>query len=118
MTRYRIRAILLLFLVLRLTACYTWQAIATATPAQLIELEQPDYVRVTMEGGVQVELERPVVDGDELVAPGDRSVSLEDVLLLEFRELSLIRSGLLGWGIAGALLSLYHLATCGQELAC
>ena len=86
MTRYRIRAVLLLFLVLHLTACYTWQGIATTSPAQLIEATQPDRVRVTMRGGTQVELERPVVDGDELVAPGDRSVSLEDVLMLEFRE--------------------------------
>ena len=82
----RYRAVLLLFLVLHLTACYTWQGVATTSPGQLIEATQPDRVRVTMRGGTQVELERPVVDGDELVAPGDRSVSLEDVLMLEFRE--------------------------------
>ena len=33
MTRYRLRAVLLLFLVLNLTACYTWQGVATTSPA-------------------------------------------------------------------------------------
>ena len=49
MTRYRYRAVLLLFLVLNLTACATWQAV-TPTPmsvAQLIEEDRPERVRVT-----------------------------------------------------------------------
>ena len=93
----RPRAVLLLFLVLHLTACSTWQGIATTSPAAVIEATQPDRVRVTMPGGIQMELERPVVDGDQLVAPGDRSVSLEDVLMLEVKKFSMGRTiGLLG----------------------
>ena len=67
MTRHRLRAVLLLFLLLNLTACVTWQDIATPSQAQFIEIEQPDRVRVTMQDRTQMELERPVVDGDELV---------------------------------------------------
>ena len=51
MTRCRPRAVLLLFLVLTLTACAThsWQAVSldVINPAQLIEGDQPDRVRVT-----------------------------------------------------------------------
>ena len=77
MTRHRLRAVLMLFLVLHLAACVTWQDIATPSQAQFIEIEQPDRVRVTMQDGTQMELDRPVVDGDELVAAGG-SVSLAD----------------------------------------
>jgi len=82
MTRYRTRAVLMLFLVLHLAACVTWQAVSldAVSPAQLIEEDQPDRVRVTMQDRTQMELERPVVDGDELVAPGV-SMPLEDILL-------------------------------------
>ena len=49
MTRYRARAVLLLFLLLHLTACQTWQSVSLDAigPAQLIEEDQPDRVRVT-----------------------------------------------------------------------
>ena len=69
MTRYRSRAALLLFLVLNLTACQTWQSVSldATSPAQVIEEDQPDRVRVTMQDRTQMELERPVVDGDEVV---------------------------------------------------
>ena len=79
MTRHRLRAVLMLFLVLHLAACVTWQAVSldAISPAQLIEEDQPDRVRVTMQDRTQMELERPVVDGDELVAAGG-SVSLAD----------------------------------------
>jgi len=99
----RYRAVLLLFLGLHLTACSTWQGIATTSPAAVIEATRPDRVRVTMPGGIQMELERPVVDGDQLVAPGDRSVSLEDVLMLEVKKFSMGRTLLLVLGGFGAL---------------
>ena len=68
MTRYRARVVLLLFLVLYPTACATsWQSVATPSPAQFIEAEQPDRVRVTVSNGTKVELEEPLVEGDELV---------------------------------------------------
>ena len=92
MTRYRPRAVLLLFLLLHLTACQTWHSVSldAISPAQLIEEDQPDRVRVTMQDRTQMELERPVVDGDELVAPGV-SMPLEDILSLEVRGIILIQ---------------------------
>ena len=84
MTRYRARAVLLLFLLLHLTACQTWQAV-TPTPmsvAQLIEEDRPERVRVLLRGGNELELKNPSVEGDELVAPGV-SMPLADILRLE-----------------------------------
>ena len=103
MTRYRRRAVLLLFLLLNLTACSTWQsvsldAISPAQLAQLIEEDQPDRVRVLMRGGYQLELENPSVEGDELVAPGV-SMPLADVLRLEVQASSRGRTAL--WVFAG-----------------
>ena len=45
-----------------------------------------------------MELDNPSVEGDELVAVGDRSVSLEDVLVLEVRGFSMDRTILLVLG--------------------
>ncbi|SVE47525.1 uncharacterized protein METZ01_LOCUS500379 [marine metagenome] len=112
MTRHRLRAVLLLFLLLNLTACVTWQDIATPSQAQFIEIEQPDRVRVTMQDRTQMELERPVVDGDELVAAGG-SVSLADVRLLEIGKISLVRSGLAGFGIFVGGIILIQFVECG-----
>ena len=103
MTRYRYRAVLLLFLLLNLTACQTWQsvsldAISPAQLAQLIEEDQPDRVRVLMRGGYQSELENPSVEGDELVAPGV-SMPLADILRLEVLASSRGRTA--GWVVAG-----------------
>jgi hypothetical protein len=86
MTRYRARAVLLLFGVLYLTACSSWQSIGPVSPSRLIELDQPERVRVYMRSGGQVDLERPAVDGDELVAPGNFSMPLADVLVLEVQR--------------------------------
>ena len=91
MTRYRPRAVLLLFLVLNLTACSSWQNIGPVSPGRFIELDQPERVRVYMRGGDQVELERPAVDGDELVVPGV-SMPLADILRLEVRRISVDRT--------------------------
>jgi hypothetical protein len=103
MTRYRPRAVLLLFLLLHLTACHTWQPVATPSPSQFIEAEQPDRVRVTTEDVTELELENPLVEGDELVAPGV-SMPLADILLLEVREFSMDRTVLLAVGVAAGVL--------------
>ena len=104
MTRHRSRAVLLLLLVLNLTACSTWQSVGPVSPSQFIEAEQPDRVRVTTQGESQVELENPSVEGDELVAPGDRSVPLGDIIMLEVREFSMDRTALLLVGVAAGVL--------------
>ena len=99
MTRYRLRAVLLLFLMLHLTACYTWQGVGTTSPAGLIEATQPDRVRVLTPGGVQVELENPSVEGDQLMGADGASLPLADVLMLETREFSIERTLLLAIAI-------------------
>ena len=109
----RYRAVLLLFLVLHLTACSTWQGIATTSPAAVIDATRPDRVRVTMQDRTQMELERPVVDGDELVAVGG-SVSLADVRLLEIGKISSGRSIGAGFGLFTAIMLVYW-AACGVE---
>ena len=103
MTRYRPRAVLLLFLVLHLTACMSWQSAATPSPSQFIEAEQPDRVRVTTQDGTQVELENPSVEGDELVASGGFSMPSADVVILESRKFSMDRTVLL---VLGGVLAL------------
>ena len=103
MTRYRLRAVLLLFLVLHLTACMSWQSAATPSPSQFIEAEQPDRVRVTTQDGTQVELENPSVEGDELVASGGFSMPSADVVILESRKFSMDRTVLL---VLGGVLAL------------
>ena len=58
MTRYRARAVLLLFLVLNLTACTSWQSVSldAISPAQLIEEDRPERVRVTTEDVTEFQL--------------------------------------------------------------
>ena len=112
MTRYRARAVLLLFLLLNLTACSSWQNIGPVSPGRFIELDQPDRVRVTMQDRTQMELERPVVDGDELVVPGV-SMPLEDIFSLEVRGISIIRSALAGFGIFVGGIILIQFVECG-----
>ena len=105
MTRYRARAVLLLFGVLHLTACQTWQSVSLGaiSPAQVIEAEQPERVRVYMRGGGQVELESPSVEGDALVAP-NVSMPLADIIGLEVREFSMDRTMILLGGVAAGVL--------------
>ena len=67
MTRYRIRAVLLLFLVLHLTACKTTQSLAIPIPIESIEGTQLELVLVSRLDGTQVQVENPSVEGDELV---------------------------------------------------
>ena len=117
-TRYRYRAVLLLFLVLNLTACYTYQVVATSSPAREIEATRPDRVRVVVPAGIQMELERPVVDGDQLVGTSVEnervggainqtfvptvSVPVADILMLEVKKFSMGRTiGLFGLVFVG-----------------
>ena len=98
MIRYRARAVLPLFLLLNLTACQTWQSVSLGaiSPAQLIEEDQPDRVRVT--GGRELEREvvSPSVEDNQLVGAGGFSIPLEDILRLEVRGFSVGRTLLLG----------------------
>ena len=123
MTRYRPSAVMLLFVMLYLTACQTWQSVSldAISPAQLIEEDQPDRVRVSGVGVLDLELERPAVDGDQLVAPGGFSMPLADVLRLEVRELHILRSlgaGYLGGLAVAGLALVIEIIRCGDQWAC
>ena len=121
MTRYSPRAVLLLFLLLNLTACQTWQSVSLGaiSPAQLIEEDQPDRVRVTGGGVIDLEVVSPSVEGDQLVGAGDIAVPLEDILLLEVRETSILRSIGFGWLVAAvAGLAIQGVACLGSPEDC
>jgi hypothetical protein len=123
MTRYRARAVLLFFLLLNLTACQTWQSVSldAISPAQLIEEDQPDRVRVSGVDVLDLELERPAVDGDQLVAPGGFSMPLADILRLEVRGLHILRSlgaGYLGGLAVVGLVMVIDIVRCGDQWAC
>ena len=102
MTRYRARAVLLLFLVLNLTTCTSWQSVSldAISPAQLIEEDRPDRVRVTGGDLIERELVSPSVEGDQLVGAGGFSMPLEGVLRLEIHGFSLGRTVLVLLGTA------------------
>ena len=112
MCRIRCRAVLLLFLLLHLTACQTWQSVSldAISPAQLIEEDQPDRVRVTGGGVIDLEVVSPSVEGDQLVGAEDVAVPLEDILRLEVRGLHILRTigvvplAMLGGVLLGMLL--------------
>ena len=97
MMRYRLRAVLMLFLVLNLTACQAWHSVSldAISPAQLIEEDQPDRVRVTGGRVLEREVVAPSVEGDQLVGAGDFSMPLSDIFGLEVRGISWGRTLLL-----------------------
>ena len=95
MRPYRFRAVFLLFLVLNLTACQSWQSISLEDSIRLVELSEEDRVRVTGRGIVKGEVVEPSVEGDQLVGAGDFSMPLEDITEIEFRRISAGRTILL-----------------------
>ena len=97
MTRYHLRAVLLLFLVLNVTACTSWHSVSldVISPAELIEEDRPDRVRVTGGNVLEREVVAPSVEGDQLVGAGDFSMPLSDILSLEVRGISWGRTVLL-----------------------
>ena len=118
MTRYRLRAVLLLFLVLNVTACTSWHSVSldVISPAELIEEDQPDRVRVTGARVLEREVVLPLVEGDQLVGAGGFSMPLADILGLEVHGFSLGRTVLIGLGGVVALpviLAISLVAGCG-----
>ena len=118
MTRYRLRAVLLLFLVLNVAACTSWHSVSldVISPAELIEEDQPDRVRVTGARVLEREVVAPSIEGDQLVGAGDFSMPLAVILGLEVHGFSLGRTVLIGLGGVVALpviLAISLVAGCG-----
>ena len=114
MTRYSLRAVLLLFGVLYLTACATssWQAVSldAISPAQLIEEDRPPILRVTTSEVNELELIAPRVEGDDLVAANGFSVALADILRLEVEGTDLDQTVLKTLGLGAGVVVLGTLA--------
>ena len=102
MARYRLRAALMLFLVLNLTACQAWHSVSldVISPAQLIEEDRPDRVRVTGGEVLEREVVAPSVEGDQLVGVDGVSMPLADILRLEVHGFSAGRTVLVVLGTA------------------
>ena len=98
---------LLLLLLINLTACQTWQSVSlgTLTPAEFVEEDRPDRVRVTGPDVLGQEVAMPTVTGDQLVGfsmPLEDiweiqgfSMPLEDIYEIEVRKLNLVGTVLL-----------------------
>ena len=112
MTCYRIRGVLLLFLLLNLTACSSaiesWRGLPSPpSVAEHIVAEQPERVRLTMQDGSQLDIEDPFVSGDQLMGQlwrtlevnrligntNDISVPLADIVQLEVRRVNHLATG-------------------------
>ena len=88
---------LLLLLLINLTACQTWQSVSlgTLTPAEFVEEDRPDRVRVTGPDVLGQEVAMPTVAGDQLVGLQGFSMPLEDIYEIEVRKLNLMGTVLL-----------------------
>ena len=88
---------LLLLLLINLTACQTWQSVSlgTLTPAEFVEEDRPDRVRVTGSDVLGQEVAMPTVTGDQLVGLQGFSMPLEDIYEIEVRKLNLMGTVLL-----------------------
>ncbi len=107
------RASLLLLLLINLTACQTWQSVSfgTLTPAEFVEEDRPDRVRVTGPGVLGQEVAMPTVTGDQLVGLNGFSMPLEDIYEIEVREFNPMGTALLAIG-AIPVLVLAGMLTC------
>lgn len=77
-----------------MTACKSRQSV-TVSPQQVIEAEQPDHVRVTVQDGTDSVLEEPLAEGDELVGTVEEAsvrVPFRDILRVEARRVSAVRT--------------------------
>jgi len=115
--RYQIRTVLMLFLVLNVTACQAWHSVSldAISPAQLIEEDRPNRVRVTGGEVLEREVVAPSVEGDQLMGAGGFSMPLSDILGLEVRGVSMGRTVLL---VVGGVVALPVLLVAGILVDC
>ncbi len=90
----RSRIVSLLALVLTLSGCYTWQSVSRA-PTSAVWRDLPDQIRLTLEDGSSLTIERPVIRIDQTIGSerGGPSAALQDISSVEARRLSIVRTG-------------------------
>ena len=109
-----------LLLLVYLPACTSWQ-VGTSTPAQFVQTEQPDRVRVTRADGTKMELRSPVVQGDSLVGTaGEDTTSHVSLLLSDVQSVAVqkVSAGKTTLAVAGGLvvvLVIAYLIDCGGK---
>ncbi len=116
-----------LLLVSFVSACTSWQ-VGSPTPAQLVEREHPNAVRVTRTDGTTLTLSAPAVRGDSLVGTvgvglarddgvSTASVALADVRQLEVRRADTGKTLLAIVGVGGTFLVVYFVVTLGSAIS-
>lgn len=109
-----------LLLLLYLPACTSWH-VGTPTPAQFVETEHPQKVRVTRADSTTIQLQSPVVRGDSLVGTvgGDSTVSLalSEVRSVEVKQTSTGKTLLLiGAAVVVVVVVVNAIVLCSSEI--
>lgn len=117
-----------------LSSCTAWH-VQRASPAQVIEEQQPSQIRVTTTGHSEVILEAPRVSGDTVIGLGPRNVSwagsvyavsdtgsalqipLADISHVALKKVDATKSVLLVLGIVAGMFAL-ALVACGTGDGC
>jgi hypothetical protein len=87
------RKVSLLALALAFSGCHTWQSVSRA-PTSAVWRDLPDEIRLTLEDGRSLTLERPVIRLDQTIQSesGGPSAALRDISSVEARRLSTVRT--------------------------
>ena len=124
MNRMRVRQsrIACLLLLLYLPACTSWQ-VGTPAPAEFVEREHPQKVRVTRTDGATLELKAPAVREDSLVGTVGQdstvSLALSEVRSVEAKRTdagkTLLLIGAGGLVVVAVVYATAWISACGDE---
>ena len=100
---------------LALCGCMTWQS-ASRAPTSSVWRDLPGTMRVTLEDGRSLMIERPVIRMDQTIGSeiGGPSTPLLDISTVEVRRVSWVRTGGLLLVKASALLQIIALVVDSQ----
>jgi hypothetical protein len=115
MARRRRTLVLLAVAVPMLSSCYTWRAESRA-PTSSVWRNLPGEIRLTLDDGRSLTLERPVIRIDQTIRSesGGPSAALREVSTVEARRLSGVRTFGLLLAKASAVLHIIGLIVDGQ----
>lgn len=95
-----VRPIAAVLIATLLQGCMRWNKV----PVQSGVLTTTERVRVTLLGGTERMLRRPVVRGDSLVSP-ERTIPLTQIRLVQVRRVDKLATGVLAFFIVGPLVA-------------